>query len=232
MTPALATAKRALRSEIKKSLSMLSAESVQLQSQTCLQTLFGLPEYEAAKRLSVFLSMPAKEIDTTAIVTDLLQQNKTTFVPYIHRNSKSHLLPTITPSTSTSTPPGIMDMFSLSSLEDYQSLKRDSWGIPTIPDDSIPNRKNALDPAVEPLDLILMPGVAFDENFRRLGHGKGYYDYFLTRYKEAKLSGRFPVLVALAFKEQVLNRDMTVPTDESDWSIDIILTGDGRCLRK
>jgi 5-formyltetrahydrofolate cyclo-ligase len=73
MTSALTTAKRALRSTIKKSLSKIPAELVQSQSQTCIQTFLSLPEYHAASRLSVFLSMPGKEVDTSAIVEQSFQ---------------------------------------------------------------------------------------------------------------------------------------------------------------
>ncbi|KAF8541317.1 5-formyltetrahydrofolate cyclo-ligase [Trichophaea hybrida] len=225
---ALTTAKRALRSTIKLQLSKLPADSLKSQSQTCLQTLLSLPEYTAASRLSVFLSMPSKEIDTSAIVEHSLENGMSVYVPYIHRNPPSH--PVSSLAASASAPPSLMDMLALSSLDDYRSLQPDSWGIPTIPKETIASRKNALTEEAG-LDLIVMPGVAFDESFKRLGHGKGYYDYFLTRYHEAKEEGKMPVLVALALKEQMLGKD-EVPVDISDWLVDIIVTGDGRCLRR
>lgn len=155
------------------------------------------------------------------------------YVPYIHRHPPSHAVSSL--ATFNSAPPSVMDMLELSSLEDYHSLQPDSWGIPTIPKDSISSRHNALGDAEHDttLDLIVMPGVAFDESFKRLGHGKGYYDYFLTRYNKAKKASgkRMPVLVALAFDSQVLPKDK-VPVDASDWLMDIIVTGDGRCLRR
>lgn len=37
------------------------------------------------------------------------------------------------------------------------------------------------DTTKEGLDLILMPGLAFDRHLNRLGHGRGYYDTYLHR---------------------------------------------------
>jgi len=48
------------------------------------------------------------------------------------------------------------------------------------------------------LDLIFMPALAFDQEFMRLGHGKGYYDRYLERYKSRVSStgggGKMPIL--------------------------------------
>lgn len=195
--------------------------------------------------------MPSREIDTSVVVEHALSSGKQLFVPHIHRQNPAHPVPPSSPAApaaSAPSAPSVMDMLSLSSIEDYRGLRRDSWGIPTIPHESIAARRNALEDVEVgseqegegqggPLDLIIMPGVAFDETFKRLGHGKGYYDYFLMRYHESlsgtrNKPGKMPVLVAVALKEQLLAAGGAVPVDSSDWLVDIIVTGDGKCLRR
>ena len=65
-----------------------------------------------------------------------------------------------------------------------------------------------------PIDLIIVPGLAFDENRFRLGYGGGYYDNFLVQYPEAKKIGIF-------YSFQKRN---AVPTERHDISLDYIFT--------
>lgn len=150
------------------------------------QTLLSLPEYKAARRISVYLSMPTGEISTLGIVRDALAQGKKVFIPYTYNLA--------TPNEGQ--PKSIMDMVELQSTQDLDTLQPDNWGIPTPSEESISSRTNSfggigitegavLEKAGSGLDLIVMPGMVFDSQFGRLGHGKGFYDYFLTRCHQA-----------------------------------------------
>ncbi|MBI5574982.1 MAG: 5-formyltetrahydrofolate cyclo-ligase [Deltaproteobacteria bacterium] len=68
------------------------------------------------------------------------------------------------------------------------------------------------------LDLVVVPGVAFDPMGRRLGKGYGYYDRFLSG-----LAGS-AVTVGLAFSRQVVPE---VPVDPWDVPVDAVVTEDG-----
>lgn len=65
----------------------------------------------------------------------------------------------------------------------------------------------------EQMDVIIVPGVVFNETGYRIGFGGGYYDRYLYQFGGQKLS--------LAFDEQV--RDY-IPTEMHDIPVDIILT--------
>lgn len=189
-------AKKTLRKSLKSTLSSLSEAEITKQShQAQNQILTNLPQYRNAKRISIYLSMPKSESQTDLIVKDAFDAGKTVFVPYIHR------------------PPAregelqkrsIIDMLRLNSSREYEGLDRDGWGIPSLPAEGIEGKENASggkgvvavgagdkDSEGEGgLDLVVVPGVAFDADLNRLGHGAGYYDEFLTRYCGGGRMGR------------------------------------------
>lgn len=69
--------------------------------------------------------------------------------------------------------------------------------------------------SIEAIDLAMVPGVAFDFQGARLGHGKGYYDKLL---RDARPDTS---LVGLAFECQVFER---IPTADHDVLMDQIVT--------
>lgn len=134
----------------------------------------SLPEYQNANSIAVYLSMPTGELSTSSIVKDAFARGKNVYIPYIHTVEKT----------------SVMDMLALESMTEYESLQPDKWGIPSLQPVQVTGRRSGL--TENGLDLIVMPGMAFDLGFRRLGHGKGYYDHFLTRYSQ--ISKKMPFL--------------------------------------
>lgn len=65
------------------------------------------------------------------------------------------------------------------------------------------------------IDVVLIPGLAFDRMGNRLGYGKGYYDRFLTKLSSKALK------VGLAYSFQIIER---VPVDHLDVPLDMLIT--------
>lgn len=75
---------------------------------------------------------------------------------------------------------------------------------------------NILEPRGEriyDIDIVFVPGVAFDKACNRLGYGKGYYDRFLNN--------RNTFAVGLAFSCQIAEK---LPTAPHDMRLNMILT--------
>jgi 5-formyltetrahydrofolate cyclo-ligase len=81
----------------------------------------------------------------------------------------------------------------------------------------VPEPSPFLLPYQEPgsLNVVLVPGVAFDKNGHRLGRGKGHYDRFLSRL------GKNPLRVGLAYDAQVLDE---LSVSEHDQPVDVVIT--------
>jgi 5-formyltetrahydrofolate cyclo-ligase len=80
-----------------------------------------------------------------------------------------------------------------------------AWGIPE-PRESVPAR-------IEDVDLIIVPGAAFDEHGNRLGYGAGFYDRLLPAFRR--------MTIALAFEAQILPQ---VPVSSHDIPVKKIVT--------
>lgn len=86
-------------------------------------------------------------------------------------------------------------------------LKPGKFGIPE------PDKKCKKIPAKK-IDLVIIPGIAFDKSGGRIGYGKGYYDKFLKNIPRVKK-------VALAYDFQVVSH---FKKDSHDVHVDKIIT--------
>lgn len=240
MAASLVAAKQQLRSRMKQRLSALSHDAIAAQStpsgprpcspspahpphvgRAVFDALVAWKPYRDATRVSIFLSMPAAEVQTDAIVRHALACGKQVFVPYLHRP----------PPGSADAPARRMDMVSLAGLADYESLRPDRWGIPSVDPATVDRRRRVLAGSAH-LDLMLVPGVAFDSDeagrIRRLGHGKGFYDLFLNTYLAR--DGPPLLLYGLALAEQLLAPDEgeRVPVGVHDRNLHGLILGSGQ----
>ena len=118
-----------------------------------LERLAGLPEYDAATRLSIYIGGP-DEVPTLPLLSSMWSEGKRTAVPCC-----------------------IGDHLELFWIEAVDELAPRTLGI-LEPKREI-RRTAERRVVVTALDLIVVPGLAFDRSGGRIGHGKGYYDKLL-----------------------------------------------------
>ncbi|KAI7880581.1 5-formyltetrahydrofolate cyclo-ligase [Lichtheimia hyalospora FSU 10163] len=203
MNSAVVALKRALRKDIKAQLRSITPATLATESQQVVDRLLTLEEYRASKHVSVYISMPSGEVDTKAIIRDLLHSDKVCYVPRWTKDA--------------------MEMVKIKSWDEYLSLPVNKWNIPEPPHDQV--MENALEK--DGLDLIIVPGksMGFDEDRNRIGHGKGYYDKFIQNCHAwaGEHQRAAPKTVGLALNSQVLEKGR-IPLEPTDQKIDCILT--------
>jgi 5-formyltetrahydrofolate cyclo-ligase len=94
-------------------------------------------------------------------------------------------------------------------IKDWKGLEKGAFGIL--------EPKEVREASKREVDLILVPGIAFDRKGNRIGYGKGFYDSFL---KEIKNKG----IIGLAFEEQIID---TLPVGQGDEPVKRIVTENG-----
>ena len=104
-----------------------------------------------------------------------------------------------------------MSMLEASSLADIESFPPSRWGIPA------PARE-ALEDGSQ-LDMVVVPGLAFDKIGGRLGQGAGFYDRYLAKIQQLKGEGKV-WLVGVTLDELMVER---VPRDSLDFIMHHVL---------
>jgi len=158
-------------------------------SRVICERFAALPEYAAARTVMLYVHVRS-EVRTQPLVAAALGEGKHVVVPCCAGDE--------------------LDLFRLESLEE---LEVGTFGIrePRRELRSVPSRHVRPDQ----LDLVMVPGVAFDRRGGRLGHGKGYYDRLLRQLRPDALA------VGVAFECQLLPE---VPMLEYDVFLDRIIT--------
>ena len=180
--------KTRLRKEAAGRRGEISVNDVSNLSEKVIANLRMTGEYRSAGMVFCYVSV-GSEVDTRPLIRQLLdQEGKRVAVPWCN------------PAT------GTMSAVEISGLEE---LKPGVFGIPE-PDSTV---QAPLDPSG--LDLIVVPGIAFDGRGYRIGYGGGYYDRFLSEHGKGKHT------LGLAFEAQLID---AVPVEEHDVPVDGIAT--------
>ena len=159
----------------------------------------SLPVFQRAAGVHCYVSMRT-EVETEGIFRACWTRGKSTFVPFQIREPKG---------------------LGWALRKPGDRLPRGPFGVPE------PEAERRKLETEDTIDLILVPGVAFDRSGSRLGYGKGFYDLFLssllkTRVKQEEDYFRHnPAIVGLGFSLQLVD---SIPQDIWDVRMEKVVT--------
>ena len=183
--------KKEIRLQALEIRDALSRSEIEENSRIIMEKLTGLHKYREADNILCYASMRSK-VDTGDILLDAIGSGKKVFCPKV-----------------TDRAGGIMEFVRIYRIED---LDQGYFGIrePAIREDS-----ELFKVGGDEKTVVIMPGVAFDEDRNRIGYNGGFYDRFL--------SGKHTYFkVAIAFECQVMIK--TIPSEIHDIKPDILIT--------
>lgn len=172
---------------MRAKLATISAEQRQSLSHTACARLMPLPAFESAAVVMLFMPL-SDEVDLLPLALRCFQKSKTVCVPKVDWVRKD------------------MVAVEVMSFDDHV-MEVDEHGVRS-PRDGRPV-------LVSTIDLVIVPGVAFDAQGNRLGRGGGFYDRFLKRLAPNTAT------IGLAFDQQIID---DVPVDERDIRVDMVVT--------
>ncbi|ABB13654.1 5-formyltetrahydrofolate cyclo-ligase [Carboxydothermus hydrogenoformans] len=179
--------KKVLRKEILNKRAAQTPAEIAAKSSRILTLLKAFAPYQQARTVMVYLDFRG-EVKTREIIRDLWAYGKKVVIPVTVLSEKK-LLPVY--------------------LRDFGDLVEGTYGILEPKEEA----RTIAEPEV--IDLVLVPGVAFDLKGNRLGYGAGFYDRFLPNLQPAVKK------VALAFELQIVPK---IPTGPHDIPMDYIIT--------
>jgi 5-formyltetrahydrofolate cyclo-ligase len=181
-----------LRQLLRERVAAIPPEQMHKRSVAACRLLCAQREYREADVIMIFLSTP-REIETSHIALQAWADSKRVLAPRVSWEQR-RMLP--------------IEIKSLDS-----DLRHGSMGLPE-PIDGMPI-------PVSEIDLVIVPGLAFDGHGNRLGRGRGFYDRFLS-HRDFRA-----VACALALEEQFVEQ---VPHDEDDVPVHMLVTD--VCVRR
>ena len=176
-------AKNQLRAKYKAVRRSLPNRVKARESKKITDKILNLDEYKASKNIFVYVSCE-DEVDTHMLIEQMLRDKKTVLVPKCDTASNT--------------------MIAIK-INDFSDLEVGAYGLLEPTDNKAFDKNN--------IDMIIVPGVAFDKMRNRLGLGGGYYDRFLNGF-----SG---ITVGVAFAECISDG---LPTACTDVKMNIVIS--------
>ena len=178
--------KHNIRRHIKEKFEAHSPLEKSRKSGIIKDKLFNEEAFKKAKVVMFYVSLK-DEVDTCFMIDEALRAGKRVCVPVILKEDKRLIAGEIK-----------------NRLEDLESQH---FGIYQ------PKRDRVKEVPLDDIDLVVVPGVAFDRKNIRLGRGHGYYDRFLSGLPDNTKA------IGLAFDFQVLEDLPQDPHDIPVWKI-------------
>ncbi len=179
--------KRKLRRRILDMRESLSPDEVRRESLAVCQRLVAHPAFEGGGTILFYYPF-RKEVDIRPAMEDAWSAEKRVVLPKADPVTKS---------------------LAFYRVEREEPLVSGAYGIPE------PLERESARISPEAIDLVVVPGVAFDERGYRLGYGGGYYDRFFSR-----CPGPFH-RIGVAYSFQLVS---TVFPEEHDQPLDGLIT--------
>ncbi|GER38534.1 5-formyltetrahydrofolate cyclo-ligase [Striga asiatica] len=199
---ALFKQKKALRFQVKRELRSMDPMLRSQEDDAIQRIVLEAPWFKSCRRLCAYISCGAlREVDTAKV-------RKKLYVPRVEDKNS------------------FMRMLNISGMDDLIANSMDI--LEPAPCDAEGNEREDVMFASEPVDLFILPGLAFDKSGRRLGRGGGYYDTFLTKYQELAKDRQWkkPLFVALSYSRQILE-DGVIPITPNDVPVDALVLSSG-----
>lgn len=152
--------------------------------------ILGSETYRAARTICCFVSLPA-EVSTIELIDEMLQGGKKVLVPLTNLENKE------------------VELFEIQ--DRLKDLEPGTMGIP----EPIRQRTRRAEPWE--VDWVLVPGLAFTPDGRRLGRGAGLYDRFLKKLRPTTRK------TGIGFSFQVVK---DLPTEPHDVRLDELITNE------
>ena len=182
--------KKLLREEVACFRKMEIKEEVEIKSVEITQKLIKLDQFKASQAVMCYMDFK-NEVMTKYIIDNCFNLGKIVVLP---------LVDTIN---------GIRRIVSYEVVNLLQDVMPGVFGILE------PRKGSARVFNPEEIDLVIVPGVAFDINRNRIGFGAGFYDKFLETVRPGCAK------IGIAFEFQIYDE---VSVEEHDIPLDLVIT--------